>query len=162
MSKSNPASLQEALARIRALLEQNRPMDAIELIRKTGMSNAELRNAYGVCLMRAGELDKALEVYRGLCISDGVSLKSKAPVVHLVNYATALLLKRNVPGCLSVLRHIPNSSRPAAARLLSAIDRWRRSHTWFQRLKSALSDRVPATSIELDFPPGELPDENGP
>lgn len=159
MSKSNPASLQEALARIRALLDENRPKDAIELILRFGMSNAELRNAYGVCLMRAGELDKALEVYRGLCISDGVSLRMEAPTVQMVNYATVLLLKRNLSGCLSVLRHIQASSHPAAARLQTAIDRWKRSHTWFQRLRITLSDYAPATPIELDFPPGEVSEE---
>ncbi|HKQ49715.1 MAG TPA: hypothetical protein VJZ71_16700 [Phycisphaerae bacterium] len=155
MSKSNPATLERALAQVRDLLDQDKPGDAINLIMRFGAKNAEIRNAYGVCLMRLGEFAKALEVYRGLCISQGVSLKPDAPVVHLINYATVLLLLQNVAGCIDILRQIPASSHIGATRVQSAVDRWRRSLRWWQRL-GWLGGIEPNVAIHLDYPPGVL------
>lgn len=155
MNKSNPSTLERALAQVRDLLEQNKPGEAIELIKQYGSKNEAIRNAYGVCLMRIGEHGKALEVYRGLCISQGVCLRPDAPVVHLVNYATALLLLQNVAGCIDILRQIPASSHPGATRVQSAIDRWRKSLSFWQRL-GLLCGVEPGTAIQLNYPPGVL------
>ena len=58
MSKSTPATLERALVQVRDLLDENKPGDAIDLIARFGAKNTEIRNAYGVCLMRLGEFDK--------------------------------------------------------------------------------------------------------
>ncbi|MBE7508518.1 MAG: hypothetical protein HS101_19860 [Planctomycetia bacterium] len=155
MSKSNPPTLERALAQVRDLLDQNKPSEAIELITRFGAKNEEIRNAYGVCLMRIGEYDKALEVYRGLCISQGVCLKPDAPIMHLINYATVLLLLQNVAGCIDILRQIPASSHPGAMRVQSAVDQWRKSLHWWQRL-GWLGGIEPNVAIDLDYPPGVL------
>lgn len=155
MSKSNPPTLERALAQVRDLLEQNKPREAIALITQFGAKNEQIRNAYGVCLMRIGEHDKALEVYRGLCISQGVCLKPDAPVVHLVNYATALLLLHNISGCMDILRQVPALDHPGAMRLRSAVDRWRKSLNLWQRL-GWLCGVEPGAAIQLDDPPGVL------
>ena len=162
MSKHNFKSLAEALARVQALLDENRPQDAAELLRRSGISNSTLSNAYGVCLMRCGELDKALDVYHNLCLSTSVCVKRDVPAEHMANYATALLLKRNVSGCRAVLQQIRESSNPAVVRLRSAIYQWEQSLSWAQRIRLKLLGRMPSRPIELPFPPGDLDGEHGP
>jgi hypothetical protein len=154
MSKSIPATMDQALAKIRKYLDENKPAEAIEFISRFGAANAALKNLYGVCLMRTGQLDKALEVYRGICIGHGVSLKSDAPIAHMVNYATVLLQHRNVAGCQDVLRHIEQSNHPGTARIQAALDRWRASLSSWERLKLRLSDYRPEKPIELESPLG--------
>lgn len=156
MSRSNPVTLEQALTQVRDLLDNDRPRDAIDLIAKFGANNSELRNAYGVCLMRAEEYEKALDVYRNLCVGQGVALKSDAPVVHLVNYATALLLQQNVEGCLDILQKLRPLSHSAAIRLQTAVDRWRQSLPWWQRLGMKIGAIEPNVKVKLDFPPGGL------
>ncbi|MBE7506191.1 MAG: hypothetical protein HS101_07870 [Planctomycetia bacterium] len=155
MRKSSPETQERAIALISDLLDQDKPADALDVIARFGAKNDEIRNAYGVCLMRLGELDKALEVYRSLCISQGVCLKPDAPVAHLINYATDLLLLQNVAGCIDILREIRASSHPGAARVQSAVDQWRRSLRWWQRL-SLLVGIEPDVAIRLEYPPGVL------
>jgi hypothetical protein len=162
MSKQNFKSNTEALARARELLDENRPKDAAELLQKGGLSNSTLANAYGVCLMRCGELDKALEVYRNLCMSTSVCVKRDARAEQLANYATALLLKRNLSGCVRALREIRDPSHVAAVRLQDAIHQWKRSLSWTQRVRLRLWDHVPSQPIELGFPPGDLDGHVGP
>lgn len=156
MSKSNFASLEQALAQVRKLVDEDNAREALDVIAKFGANSAEMRNAYGVCLMRAGDLDKAIETYRGLCVGEGVNLRSDAPPVHLTNFATALLLKGNLTGCLDILHHLQGSPHPAAARLQAAIDRWRQSLTWWQRLGLSTGAYEPRKPVDLGFPPGDF------
>ena len=113
MSKANPGSVSAALARVQSFLNERQPQKAIEFLMRTGMGNADLRNAYGVCLMRAGELDKALDVYQALCLSGTVCLKPNVPTLHRANYAAVLLRKGNLSGCRTACIRPPTSpTRP--------------------------------------------------
>ena len=72
----NPETVSDVLALVQKLLDAAKPKNAIELIQRQGTRSAELTNAYGVALMRAGETAKALEVYRNLCINESGLLHS--------------------------------------------------------------------------------------
>ena len=161
MSKSNLGSTHEVLARVQSLLHEGQPNKAIELLSRCRMGNPELSNAYEFCLLRAGELDKAVDVYQGLCLNGSVCFKPGSSTLHLVNYATALLLKGNVSGCLAALHRAPDPSHPAAQRLLDAIQRWQRSLGWVQRLRMALASYRPAKPVELGFEPGQFANGTG-
>jgi hypothetical protein len=124
------------------------------------MGNAELSNAYGVCLMRAGELDKAVDVFQGLCLSSSVCFKLDASALCLANYATALLLKGNVSGCVGVLRQARNQAHPAVRRLLDAIARWRSSLSWVERLRMVTSGRLLEKPVDLGREPGDVTDDS--
>ncbi|HUU99297.1 MAG TPA: hypothetical protein VM487_26490 [Phycisphaerae bacterium] len=153
----NPEKVSEVLALVQKLLDAGKPKEAVELIRRFGTGSPEVSNAYGVSLMRAGEIAKAIEVYRNLVISEsGVCLKINAPTLFKTNFATALLLAKNVSGCLSVLQEINDEQNAAVMRLRAAITRWRQSLTWWQRLWFELSGEAPDQAVPLDFQPGEL------
>jgi len=158
MTYKTPEKLSDLLKLIQKLLDAGKPHDAIELIRHSGVGGPELINAHGVALLRAGELAKAIELYRGLCVSaGGVSLKSEVPTLYKVNYATALLLTGNTAGCLAVLKELGDRPPTGAVRLRSAIVRWKQSLTWVQRTWFALTGDAPRDKpIVFDDPPGEL------
>ncbi len=156
MSKTNPASVDEAISRVQSLLSEGEPRKAIEFLVRTGMGNSDLRNAYGVCLLRAGELDKAVDVYQSLCLNGTICFKPNVSTLHLANYATALLLKGNRSGCLAALHQARDESHPAVRRVKDAIQRWRRSLTWMQRLRLVMSEHLPEKPVDLGTEPGEL------
>jgi hypothetical protein len=159
MSNANPGSVREALLRVEAFLHAGQPGKAIEFIVRCRVGSAELTNAYGVCLMRAGELDKAIDVFQGLCLSGSVCFKTNVSALHMANYATALLLKGNVSGGVGVLRQTRDQSHPAVRRLLSAVARWRGSLSWIERLRMVMSGRLQDKPVELGGEPGEVMDD---
>jgi len=154
MSKGNPGNVRESLARVQSILDEGRPDRAAEYLLRIGMESAELRNAYGVCLMRAGKLEKAVEAYQTLCLNGSVCLKANVPTVHIANYATALLLTGNLAGCRAALRQVREPAHPAGVRLDKAIERWQQSLTWVQRMRLYLGGAVPEKPIDLGGAPG--------
>lgn len=153
----NPEKVSDMRGLVLKLLDAGKAKEAVELVKKYGTESSELKNAYGVALMRAGEPDKAVELYRGVCLyPDSVCYKTNVPAVFMVNYATALLLTKNVSGCLAVLAEINQHKSDYMRKLRTAIDRWRRSLGWWKRLGFILYGVKPDRPVPLDFPPGEL------
>ncbi len=156
MKTSNNGILEQAIVNIRKLLAENRETEALEFVTRVGPGDDRMRNALGVCLMRVGNLDAAINVYRGFCIDEGVSLKSDVSPLHLVNYATALVLKGNVGGCLTILHQLRGSRHPAADQLEAVVERWRSALPWWRRLGLKLGTYEPREGPDLGFPPGKL------
>jgi hypothetical protein len=156
----SPEKASDALALVKKLLEAGQPLEAAEIVNKHGSNAPELRNAYGVALLRSGQTAKALEVYRGLCLHEsGLCLKPGLTPALKANYATALLLAKNVGGSVAVLREIDSPQHPYVQKLRAAIYHWRRSLGWWQRLAFDWYGAEPDQPVTLDFPPGELLDE---
>lgn len=155
----NPEKTSETMALVRKLLELGKPQEAAEVIRQFGAASSELRNAYGVCLMRIGQAAKAVELYRKLVMDEkGINLKRDMPTIFKANFATALLLTRNAAGCLSVLDEMGDSSHPAVVKVRDAVARWRRSLGWWRRIWFAMYGSAPTAPVVLDFAPGDLDD----
>jgi len=82
----NPACVSDVLTLVRTLLDKGDAQAALNTIRQYGLATTELRNAYGVCLLRVGEVAKALDVYRELVIADGgVCLRPNCPPTYVAN-----------------------------------------------------------------------------
>jgi hypothetical protein len=127
----SPEKVSDVLALVQRLLDIGKPQEAVELVRKYRTGSSELSDAYGVALMRAGETARAVEVYRGLRINEsGFALKQNLPTSFKTNYATALLLVKNVTGCLSLLAEIDQEQDAYVQKLRAAIESWRRSLGW--------------------------------
>lgn len=155
---SKPATASEALAQMESLLDQGKPQDAARHFKNCGLVSPELRDAYGVALMRSGETARALEHYISLCVGEsGYCLKPNLPATFKANYATALLLARNVAGCRALLREMGAPCSPYVQKLQRAIERWRRSLHWWHRLSLDWYGAHPDAPIPLDFEPGEVP-----
>lgn len=117
-----------------------------------------MRNALGVCLIRAGHVDKAVDVFRSFVLMPGTVLeRSDVSNAAKRNFATALLMKGIPSGALSVLAEIRDPDHPMALRLEAAIKHWEKSLSWFRRLDWKLNGVEPANCrVILDFEPGEF------
>jgi hypothetical protein len=149
------ADTASALEHVRELLDANRLRDAYQLAEHQGGS-PELRNATGVCLLRMGEYERALHVFRGLVLdTNGIMVRPGTPALFIANCATALLLTGNTAGCLAMLREAGASDVPSVRRLRAALERWRGSLNIWQRLLLACG-LPPSRPVELGHPPGDL------
>ena len=138
-------------------LAEGRRDDALHLLRTFKAESLEMRNAYGVGLMRAGEFNTAIDVFRSLVLdSSGVCVKPDVPDTVLVNYATALLLARNVTGCVEALKDVRVQNHAGVIRLLSAINEWKKQMSWWRRAWLRLSGVSPSITVVLGYAPGEL------
>lgn len=148
-----PADTADLLARVDALLRENRPREALDLI--PGGSSPWVRNARGVCLLRLGRPGEAIAALRDLVFApDGFAVRADAHSVFQANYAVALLLDGNADSFWSILGGIPDRRHPAVGRLDDAVRRWKAGMTFGQRVASALG--IGGPRFALDFPPGEL------
>lgn len=146
----------DLLHQVQALLEQGRPEHALELLRPVRRCSGVMENAYGVCLLRSGQLEQATSVFRSLVLSGtGFSLRPNVPTVFKTNYGTALLLGMHVDGCVSVLNQIEDQQHPAVARLRTAIEQWKTSLSRLRRLLISFAG-LPDGKVPLGFPPGDL------
>lgn len=145
----------ELLHDVGALLDGGQPDKALEMLRTAGQQSKAVLNAYGVCLMRTGQIDKANELYRKLVLpSGGFYLDPNAPTVFKTNYATALLLGKHVDGCLGVLSEIAEPTHPAVVRLRDAIGTWKGTLGPLRRLLTFLFG-VRSANVPLPFQPGD-------
>lgn len=144
-----------------SLLEKNEAKQAMELVSPHAKENHQLTNLYGVCLMRAGNPQAAVQVYRSLVLAgNGLDLRSDVPTVYVANYATALFLADNIPGGYQVLTQLARREKhPAAAKLQDAMDRWFRGLSFWQRLNYRLGGQ-PSIPVTFDFPPGFLEEDS--
>ncbi len=141
----------------RKFLKAGRPYKALVALDKHRHRSPALTDAYGVSLMRVGHIVNAIELYRDLVLEpDGISLRPDIPTVVKANYATALLLAHNVSGCLWVLDEINDENHRAVTRIRRAINHWKTSLTWWERIRFWLMGRAPRRPVRIDFPPGEL------
>ena len=121
-------------------------------------STPQVRNARGVCLLRLGRYEKALQLFRGLALEgSGDRVRSDLPTVYLTNLATALLLTGRPSSCLALLHEIENESHPTVVALRKEIHQWQSTLTfnerlnwWFGRLDP------PHCRIAIHFIPGEF------
>lgn len=151
------ATASNPLTTVQQLLDAGKAQEAVAYLRKAGAGTLELTNALGVALMRAGDVARAVEIYRRLCIdSSGFVLKPNLSPLLKANYATALLLAHNAAGCRTLLKDIARTPEPYARQLAEAVERWRRAMSWWQRAMFYLYGSEPPHTITLDFPPGTL------
>jgi hypothetical protein len=150
-----PPEVANVLAKVKQLLDEKAPEKALDVITRSRLSSPWITNATGVCAMRIGNAKSAAGVFQGLVGHLGVMLKPDAPLVFKTNFATALLASNNMAGCLSVLHEIGQEDNPTVKRLRAAIEQWKQSLSFWQRLKWYTGD-IPQKPVGVDFPLGEL------
>jgi hypothetical protein len=154
--KSTPTEVATPLERAEALLRAGQPEQALEILVRSGPPTPRLTNALGVCLLRLGEAERAVDVFRGLVLIPGtVCLRPDAAPQHKGNFAAALLAAGNVAGGLRALDEIADEGRPAVRRLRAAVRRWRDGMSFWERLRWRLGGNPPRP-LALDGDLGEL------
>lgn len=152
---SRPREEAALLEKVDALLRQNQPSAALELIRRSKLQTPWVQNAIGVCQMRLGNAQLAVEVLRRLVVSKTIYLRDDVPDLFKINFATALCLAENYSGGLTALAEINQEEHPAVVRLRACVLAWKRQMSPWQRIRWACGGpaRVP---LRIDFPPGDV------
>lgn len=142
--------------RIRALLNEGRALEALNLINHMGQTSPEWQNARGVCLLRLGRTNEAVTILRDVVFPDNrICVPDDVPVLYRANFATAMILLRNIEAAHHLLEHMDVRSHPYAEQLATAFQRWKKTLSWIQRLLGSLGWHA-AKPICLDFPPGAV------
>lgn len=141
---------------IAAIADQQYPV-AAGLLRSQGF-DPKIRNDLGVCLLRCGKIDEALEVFRAFVLeSGGVYERNQATDIARRNFATTLLLKGLPQGAESVLDRTVEQQHESCLRLRIVIQTWVDSLGWFHWLNWKVNRvAAPWTQIEISFVPGEF------
>ncbi|MFH2001752.1 MAG: hypothetical protein ABIK28_18855 [Planctomycetota bacterium] len=147
------------LQRLHSLLDAGDARSALELIERHGTSTVELKNAHGVCLLRLGQIERAVGLFRNLVVLEGTTtLEQGLPTAYKTNFATSLLLAQNVSGCIAVLDEILDDEDPGVIRLRNAVKNWKKKLTPFRRFLFNLYGNTKSQPVILDFAPGDLTD----
>lgn len=149
--------LSPAIQRACTLIKKEEYAGAANLLAAAGR-DPQTRNAQAVCLMRAGRVDAAVDVYRSFILIHGSLLeRNDVSVVYKRNFATALLLKGLPSGALAVLKAAGEPDHPVAIQIRAAIKRWEKSLSWFKRMDWKFNAIEPRNcTVPIDFQPGEF------
>lgn len=136
--------------------EAGHPDRALAELARLQLNTDAVRNARGVCLLRIGRYDDAIQLFRRLVLAPGCTwMKTDLPVIYLTNFCTALLLGGHPAGSYDCLCEIAERNHPSVIRLLAALKQWERSLPWWPRMLWKLGVD-PGASIEVEFTPGEF------
>jgi hypothetical protein len=151
-----PAEVADVLAKVERQLQEGEVIRALEAIGRARISSPWLANAAGVCQLRLGNTQTAVDQFRALVLaSGGLILREDVPTAFKTNYATALLASGNLSGGIRVLEEIRDEDNPLVERLRSAIHDWKKSLTMWQTVTWYLGGEPPRPLV-LDFPLGDL------
>ncbi len=156
IGKADPIA-DPTLRRAREWIQNRNYSKAANLLATAGR-DAKVRNALGVCLMRMGKVDSAVEVFRSFVLMPGTVIE-RGDVNHASkrNFATALIMKGYPSGALDVLAETHDPDHPMAVRLREAIAQWEKSLPWLRWFDWKLNHIEPKNChVPLTFEPGEF------
>ncbi len=154
---NKPAALHPALDLAWRHIEKGNYTAAADVLHAAGY-DVRIRNALGVCLMRSGQTQAAVDVFRAFVLMPGsVMERQEISSACKRNFATALLMKGFPSGALSVLAETHEADHPMAVRLFAAIKQWENTLPWYRWLDWKINHIEPsACHVPLDFEPGEF------
>lgn len=149
---SEPPGLRD---QVEKLLHAGQPKKALDVLARSKVYSPWSTNAIAVCLLRLGQAEQAVELFRNLVLSGSLFLRTDVPTTWKVNFATALLMADNLFGCVRLLEDIRDEHHPSVQRLRGALRQWYSELPLWEKIQWFLGGQ-PARHVELDFPPGEL------
>lgn len=148
----------EVSSKTLALIADGRYREAFESLNAAGRSPVR-SHMMAVCAMRFGDVDFALNLLRGLCLTSGTTIVRRETSDTLrINFATTLLLKGLPSGTLEILQDVRDRDSPPVRQLKGAIATWEKRLSWLRWLDWKTSRIEPArTVVPIDFQPGVFP-----
>ena len=145
------------LHHIDTLLQASLIDQALASLPKKDSGDPYLENARAVCLLRAGHSAAAVSILGKLIFQEesATCLHPNLPTTFITNFATAMLMERQVGGCRTALDQVTQSNHSTVQRLRAALERYQRSLGRWDRLLFTVYEIVKAP-IPLDWAPGEL------
>ena len=154
-TEGHPLEFPAVLGQLKELLQAGQPKQALDLLARSNAHSHWSTNATGVCLLRLGQADRAVELFRNLVLSGSLFLRPDVPTAWKVNFATALLMADNLGGCVRLLGEIQEEDHPGVQRLRGALQSWHSRLSIWAKIRWFLGGQ-PGRRVELDFLPGEL------
>lgn len=154
-AEKHPSESSGLRDQIEKLLQAGRPKKTLDVLARSKDHSSWSTNAVAVCLLRVGQTDRAIELFRNLVLSGNLLLRSDVPTTWKINFATTLLMSDNLFGCIRILRDVRDESHPSVQRLRGAIRQWEKELSLWEKIQWLLGGQ-PACRVRLDFPPGEL------
>ncbi len=149
-------AIAEVLLRVEQKLAANRPDQAMEVISRSKIGSPWMTNALGVCQMRQGEYDKAVNTFRSMLVgAGGIHLRPEFPVHFKTNFALAMLQDKNLSGFFRVFDEVRDESHPSVLRIQAALNAWKSEFSFIDKLKWWMGE-IPSRSMGFDFPLGDL------
>lgn len=155
VAERHPSDPPGLLQQIAELLEAGQPKKALDVLARSKDHSPWSTNAIAVCLLRLGQAEQAVELFRNLVLSGSLLLRPEVPTAWKVNFATALLMTDNLAGCIQMLRDLREEDHPSVQRLRKAIRQWEEELSLWEKIQWHLGGQ-PARGVPLDFLPGEL------
>lgn len=117
------------------------------------------RHLLGVCLLRAGRIGEAIDVFRTLALNVGTTVvRLDADDLLRINYAAAILLSGKPGGALAILSELKNQHHSEAIAIRAAIGQWSRGLSFWRRLDWWLTGiDPPNANVPYSELPGILP-----
>ncbi len=144
------------LDQIHQLLNKGHAADALAVINQNEDQSDLWQNARGVCLLRLGLYERAVEVYRRIvfpgntiCVPEGV------PALYRANLATALLLTHCMDGAINLIEHLEDDGHPYVKALRQAAQKWKQNMRLLQKIGLWMG-WYPKQPLQFDFLPGSL------
>ncbi len=138
------------LQRVRELLENDRPDEALNFIIHSGNDSSQMENARGVCLLRLGRLDEAISVLQDVTYQGLPVIPYDAPALFRTNFAVAMLrANRDKGAALEISDRLKGNEHPEAAKLKAAVHQWKKSLGPLGRLRCRVG-LCPAKPVPLD------------
>lgn len=154
-TEKHPPEHRTVLNQVEKLLQAGQPKQALDLLARSKAHAPGSTNATAVCLLRLGQADRAVELFRNLVLSGSLFLRLDVPTAWKVNFATALLMANNLGGCVRLLAEIQEEDHPGVQLLRAALQSWYNGLSVWEKIRWFLGGQ-PARRVELDFLPGEL------
>lgn len=124
---------------------------AIQRLEKNPSNDITEKNAIAVCQLRLGNYDGAINILQGVIYYEhSIVMRDNVPLVHKINFATALLLKGNIGGCETMLSQLSEVTHPVIFNLHKSIMEWRKGLTLFEKIGVIKTNKKP----KIDFTPG--------
>ncbi len=151
-----PAAVAEVLEKVDRQLRDDQIGSALQLLARAKISSPWLANARGVCLLRLGKHEEAIQVFRGLVLNaGGITLRKDVPGVFKANFALGLLASGNVAGCESALGDLDDEEHATVGVMKATLRAARQAGTLWQRVSWRLWG-LPAERVKLEPPLGGL------
>jgi hypothetical protein len=131
--------------RIRSLIDGGQYQRALDLL-PTSQCTDDIRNTRAVCLMRMGQFESAVQVFRLFALTGySQTIKKDLPEYIKVNYSAALFFGGQPSGGWAALQEVRSDNDPQAEIIRRACQRWVAEMGFFRRLDWRINRIAPAT-----------------
>jgi hypothetical protein len=149
------STIEDKITHVRQLLGSGQTEIAMQFIEKSSLQSSDMRNALGVCLMRLGKVEKALNILQELVFQKYLSIPKGTPAIYQANYATVLLLKNYNQMAIEIINGLPATEHPYIAQLHASVAQWKKQLPVFDKFRCMLK-LYPETPVTLSMQPGDV------